>query len=62
MRRHAESWILLAVIAALCQTAYADTFGNAGDNFEIEFVTIGNPGNAAESQSVVANQRRGKYQ
>lgn len=33
----------------VCTQASADAFGSASNQFEIEFVTIGNPGNAADT-------------
>ena len=32
-------------------TAYADTFGSGANTFTLDFVTVGNPGNAAQSES-----------
>ena len=31
------------------QCAHADTFGGGANTFQIDFVTIGNPGNAADT-------------
>lgn len=38
--------MLLAPVASLC---YGDTFGSGANTFEIEFVTIGQPGNPADT-------------
>ncbi len=45
--------IMLALFAALavCVTARADTFGTSGNEFTIDFVSIGNAGNAADTTS-----------
>ncbi len=44
---------MLALFAALavCVTARADTFGTSGNEFTIDFVSIGNAGNAADTTS-----------
>jgi formylglycine-generating enzyme len=39
--------MLLAL--ALSKSAYSDTFGNGANAFNIDFVTIGNPGNVADT-------------
>ena len=39
----------LAVFLAVLTTAYADTFGSGVNTFTIDFVTIGNPGNAHDT-------------
>jgi sulfatase modifying factor 1 len=36
-------------LTLLCATAYADTFGSGLNTFDIDFVTIGNPGNAHDT-------------
>jgi hypothetical protein len=43
----------LAVImyASLNRLSWGDTFGSGANTFHIEFVTIGNPGNAADDVS-----------
>jgi len=40
---------LIAFAATLSATASADTFGTGTQQFDIEFVTIGSPGNAADT-------------
>jgi len=37
------------LLALLCASAYADTFGSGLNTFDIEFVNIGNPGNADDT-------------
>jgi formylglycine-generating enzyme len=37
------------LVAALSNCALADTFGSGANTFNIDFVTIGNPGNAADT-------------
>jgi formylglycine-generating enzyme required for sulfatase activity len=39
----------VAVLTMLTTTAFADTFGTGANEFTIEFVDIGNPGNAADT-------------
>jgi len=42
--------LILSVFALLyVPTAHADTFGSGDDQFDIDFVTIGNPGNADDT-------------
>ena len=43
--------LILAVVAfsTIVNLAHADTFGSGANTFNIEFVTIGNPGNAADT-------------
>jgi formylglycine-generating enzyme len=52
-----------------CQSARADSFGSGANAFDIDFVTIGNPGNAADTTgnpnptgSVSYTYRIGKYE
>lgn len=68
MKRRFVSYLLfLAGFAAgICR---ADTFGTGANSFEIEFVTIGNPGNPADTTgdpnptgSVLYEYRIGKYE
>jgi sulfatase modifying factor 1 len=61
------SFTLIAFTLAL--ETRADVFGNGGNSFEIEFVTVGNPGNAADTTgdpnpagSVPYTYRIGKYE
>jgi formylglycine-generating enzyme required for sulfatase activity len=65
--------ISLLLAALLCvasaSRALADTFGSGANTFDIEFVTIGNPGNAADTTgdpnpagSVANAYRIGKYE
>ena len=50
VRRIVPVELVLLTLAAVCGHATADTFGTDPNNtFEIEFVTIGNPGNAADN-------------
>jgi len=42
------AFALLALTLACTSTTYADTFGSGLNTFDIDFVTIGNPGNAAD--------------
>jgi formylglycine-generating enzyme required for sulfatase activity len=49
-RRLVCASILTAVVSISCADgAMADTFGGGANTFDIEFVTIGNPGNAADT-------------
>ena len=41
--------ILTAVVVLAATPTKADTFGSGANMFEIEFVTIGNPGNADDT-------------
>ena len=43
------AFALLALTLACTSTTYADTFGSGLNAFDIDFVTIGNPGNAADT-------------
>jgi len=43
------AFAILSVVLVCCNAAYADMFGSGENLFEIEFVTIGNPGNAADT-------------
>ncbi|MFV1969187.1 MAG: formylglycine-generating enzyme family protein [Pirellulaceae bacterium] len=42
------SFAFLSLALCCASTAQADTFGNGLNTFDIDFVTIGNPGNAAD--------------
>ncbi len=59
------AWILLNST----DPAHADTFGSGTNTFDIEFVTIGNPGNAADTSgspnpagAVAYSYRMGKFE
>ena len=62
--------ILAAVVGiSFADRAAADTFGSGANTFNIEFVTIGNPGNAADTTgspnpagSVPYTYRMGKFE
>ncbi len=41
--------ILSLALSCLCNNTIADTFGSGPNQFELEFVTIGNPGNMADT-------------
>jgi sulfatase modifying factor 1 len=41
----------LFLVFAIAQAAHADTFGSDASTFDIDFVTIGNPGNASDDLS-----------
>ncbi len=67
------SLLMLLVAALLCiasaNRAAADTFGSGANTFDIEFVSIGNPGNAADTTgapnpagSVPYTYRMGKFE
>lgn len=65
------SLLIAAVVAAtlFAEPAQADTFGSLSNTFDIEFVTIGNPGNAADTTgnpnpvgNVDYNYRIGMYE
>ena len=40
---------ILMLTLTFASAAYADSFGSGANAFDIEFVTIGNPGNAADT-------------
>jgi hypothetical protein len=42
---------VIQIQSGVVGSALADTFGSGGNTFDIEFVTIGNPGNAADDVS-----------
>jgi hypothetical protein len=49
-RRLVCAFILAAAVSvSFADRAAADTFGSGANTFDIEFVTIGNPGNAADT-------------
>jgi formylglycine-generating enzyme len=63
--------VVFLSLFAICSSSVtqADTFGSGANGFEIEFVTIGNPGNAADTTgdpnpagSVPYTYRIGKYE
>jgi hypothetical protein len=61
--------IVLVTLSILDQSAAADTFGSGANTFDIEFVSIGNPGNAADTTgspnpagSVAYSYRMGKFE
>ena len=74
MKRIPVFCILLPISAAIAVTvlpnrAHADTFGTGGNQFEIDFVRIGQPGNPADNTgfpkpagSVAYEYRIGKYE
>ena len=41
--------LAVSLLLSYVAPAYADTFGSGANTFDIEFVTIGNPGNAADT-------------
>ncbi len=49
MRRTLLCGPLFALMLIPASRATADTFGSGGNSFEIEFVTIGAPGNVADT-------------
>ena len=53
--------ILLAALVAniFSARAWSDTFGSGANTFDIEFVTIGNPGNAADTTGEPESGRLG---
>lgn len=62
-------WFAVLLTAFSCGELLADTFGNGADTFDIEFVTIGNPGNPADTTgtpnpagAVPYVYRMGKYE
>jgi hypothetical protein len=69
--RHFHYLVIGVFLALSCfvSVAGADTFGSGDNSFEIEFVTIGDPGNVADTTgdpnpagSVTYNYRIGKYE
>ena len=59
----------LVALSATGDPAHADTFGSGANTFDIDFVTIGNPGNAADTTgnpnpagSVPYTYRMGKFE
>ncbi len=67
-----KCWLVflgVVVVGVVAPTAFADTFGSGDNVFEIEFVTIGDPGNAADTTgdpnpagAVPYTYRIGKYE
>jgi len=56
---------LAAAVFVVQPTAQADTFGSGGNTFTLDFVTVGNTNNAADTTgygSVTYNYRMGKYE
>ena len=43
------AFAILSLALSCASSAYADTFGSGDDTFDIEFITIGNPGNADDT-------------
>ena len=41
--------ITVAITIAICCQARGDTFGSGANSFDIEFVSIGDPGNVADA-------------
>ena len=71
LRLLATCVVLIAAvgIALMGRATRADTFGSGANTFDIEFVTIGNPGNAADTTgnpnpagSVPYTYRMGKFE
>lgn len=70
MRRNSCLVVLIAVgISSSAIPAAADVFGSGANSFEVEFVTIGDPANAADTTgdpnpagSVLYDYRMGKYE
>jgi formylglycine-generating enzyme required for sulfatase activity len=67
--RLATTLAYVALVLSLWSNSYADSFGNGANSFEIEFVTIGSPGNASDATgdpnpvgSVSYAYRIGKYE
>jgi hypothetical protein len=63
------SIVIALVFYTAVQQAHADTFGSGANTFDIEFVTIGNPGNPADTTgdpnpagSVPYRYRMGKFE
>jgi formylglycine-generating enzyme required for sulfatase activity len=48
-RSHLVAALLAAVTLSIQPSAQADTFGTSGNEFTVDFVNIGNPGNAADT-------------
>lgn len=46
---HKLEYALVVVLALTVTSTKADTFGSGGNTFNIDFVTVGNPGNANDS-------------
>ncbi len=68
-RYYSRMGIVVLIFAAFCSRARADVFGSGTNAFEIEFVTIGDPGNAADTTgdpssagAVAYTYRMGKYE
>jgi len=69
MKNVTLTMVSVLMTLCLCLPARAETFGSGGDAFEIEFVTIGNPGNADDTSGnpnpagkVDYGYRIGKYE
>ena len=41
--------LAIVTLTSVSNPVHADTFGTGDDTFEIEFVTIGNPGNSPDT-------------
>jgi len=48
-RRIVGRFAILALTLSCASLAHADTFGSGANSFSIDFVTVGNPGNAADT-------------
>jgi formylglycine-generating enzyme required for sulfatase activity len=69
MKRQIGFAAVLLLVGIFIPTAAADTFGSGADSFEIDFVTIGNPGNPPDTTdrpvtdgAVPYRYRIGKYE
>jgi formylglycine-generating enzyme required for sulfatase activity len=49
MKRFSSALLVAALTLTFVQVSRADVFGSGANSFEIEFVTIGNPGNAPDT-------------
>ena len=47
-----QTALLIVCVQAIGQCSYADTFGSGANSFDIDFVTIGNPGNPPDTTGV----------
>jgi hypothetical protein len=69
MKQFVLIWGIIFFQSAFAALAFCDTFGTGDNEFEIEFVTIGDPGNTADTAgipnpagSVTYTYRIGKYE
>ena len=60
-------WFAIGIGLIWCSGTFADTFGSGANSFDVDFVTIGNPGNPPDANpnpagAVPYSYRIGKYE